>query len=191
MLWRLLQKRGHSRWLRRAQHLSNRMLIHPSTDPPWLLLAHPELEDRNPVCSIDEWKLVPGVLCYPGAKAKKVLLPHPRHPFSIHTCTAQAKNWFRCEIELMKPNKGNTFFSIHSSARENNGSTSQTQELHKCPRWQCPLCVTVGENELCWFTYVLTLSWSPFWPITGPYRQWTMWGVECGQSILWWRQTQA
>lgn len=30
---------------------------------------------QNPVCSYDEWKLVPEKLCYPGAKAKKPLAP--------------------------------------------------------------------------------------------------------------------
>lgn len=39
-----------------------------SSGPPWTVR-------QNPVCSNDEWKLVPEELCYPGAKAKKPLTP--------------------------------------------------------------------------------------------------------------------
>lgn len=39
----LLQKQDIQGDLGGAQHLSNKMLIHPITDPPWRLLAHPEL----------------------------------------------------------------------------------------------------------------------------------------------------
>lgn len=68
-----------------AQHLSNRILIHSPRRPPQCLPAHPEMLDRNPVCSNDEWKLVSEVLCYSGATAKNptpLPLP-PLQPISI------------------------------------------------------------------------------------------------------------